>query len=139
MLLKALALLLGFAIAVVGVIGVVSPEAMSSLSREFATPVGLVIAAALRLILGLVLLAVARATRSPTAFRVIGLIALLGGLVTPLIGVERARSYVDWFSAQQTVVVRLWGLSALLLGGFIFYAVWTGRRALERPATTQAG
>lgn len=84
--------------------------------------------AALRVFIGLVLLGASSASRTPKTLRVLGILALAGGLATPLLGVERARTIMDWMLAPGLVVVRLGAVLALALGSFIIYVVISRRR-----------
>ena len=48
---------------------------------------------------------------------------LVGGLVTPLLGVERARMIVAWWATQGSALLRVWAGVALVFGLFLAYAV----------------
>jgi len=63
----------------------------------------------------------------PRTVRVIGIVALLAGLATPFIGVERARAILDWWLAPGSVVVRVSCIFSVAFGCFVLYAV-IGRR-----------
>ena len=49
-------------------------------------------------------------------------------MITPLVGVDRARAMVAWETSQGTTPIRLGAVVALVFGGFIVSAV-SGRRA----------
>src|SRR5206468_7626502 len=67
---RSAALLVGLFTIAVGIVGLVSPESVSTVRRlYFATPVGLYSAAAVRVGLGLVLILCARASRAPKTLR----------------------------------------------------------------------
>jgi hypothetical protein len=83
-------LALGIVIAIVGAVGIVTPTSLVTIAGVFVTPIGLYAAAALRVALGTALVVAAPTSRTPTTLRVLGIIIIVGGLVTPLIGVERA-------------------------------------------------
>jgi hypothetical protein len=57
---------------------------------------------------------------------------LVAGLATPLFGVERTRAILDWESTQGTGLIRAVAGLALAIGGFIAFAVATGRRPENR-------
>lgn len=135
---KTLALLIGLAILVLGVLGVIVPDAILLIGRRAATPVGLYIAGLVRVAIGLVLLAVAPASRYPIALRVLGALIFLAGLVTPLFGVDRARAFVEWWTEQGRAMMRLWGFVAAALGFFIAFAVIDRHGALVRRARRSA-
>jgi len=126
---SSLAVVVGLVISALGVLGVLAPGALISLTAPWLTPTGLWLAGALRVGIGVVLLRVAPASRHPAVLRVLGVIVIVAGLATPLFGVERARMVVAWSVAQGSGFIRLWGLIALALGGYIVYAVVPPRRA----------
>lgn len=132
---KILTFIAGFTIAVLGALGVFMPELLLGLSSRLATPVGLYVAAGIRIGLAILLFSVAGRSRSPIALRIIGGFTFLAGLVTPLVGAERAREYVEWWSMRGTVILRFGAMIALLLGAFIAWAVLRPHQDLRlRPA-----
>lgn len=128
------ALLFGLFVLVIGVLGFLSPDTYLIVARGSATPVGLYVVALLRVVFGLVLVLAARGSRSPLGLRILGAFSFLAGLITPVIGVSRAQSFVDWWSAQGSGVMRAWALVAIAYGVFVVWAV-TGT---ERGATRRA-
>ncbi len=120
---RPLALLVAFLLVLVGLTGAFFPEALLNMGYDLATPVGLYVAAALRVSIGFVLTLAAAHSRAPKTLRIIGIIAIAGGITTPLLGVDRTRAILDWWSAQGPVLMRLGPAIALILGGFIVYAV----------------
>jgi len=120
-------LMLGIVIAVVGAVGIVTPTSLVTIAGVFVTPIGLYAAAALRVALGAALVVAAPTSRTPTTLRVLGVLIIVGGLVTPLIGVERARVFLAWWATQGTMGMRLWASIALVFGLFVAYAARTPR------------
>jgi hypothetical protein len=110
-------------VAAVGAVGVVAPTALLGAERIFETVAGLYAAAAFRVLFGAALWLAAARSRAPTVLRVLGVVALVGGLATPFIGVERVRGMLDWVAAQGPALVRAQGVFALVLGGALTYAV----------------
>jgi hypothetical protein len=127
---KSLGLLVALFIMLAGVAGLFTPDSLTTIGRHVATPGGLYAIAALRVGMGLVLILVAPISRAPKTLRVLGAIALVGGLTTPLLGVERVRAIVAWETAQGTALIRAGAGLALVFGGFIAFAVAAGRRAV---------
>ena len=83
-----------------GAIGILSPDTLLAIARELVSPVGLFLAAAIRVGFGGVLMLAAPASRAPRAIRAVGALVLVAGIITPFVGIERARAVVDWWSAQ---------------------------------------
>jgi len=122
------ALLVALFAIVVGVVGIVMPDSLMTIGRYVATPVGLYVIAAVRVAIGLVLMLVAPTSRVPRTLRVVGAVVIVAGLATPLFGVERTRAILDWESTQGTALIRVMACLVLAIGGFIVFAVATGRR-----------
>jgi len=117
------ALTFGIAIAVLGALGIVVPASLLSISRPFLTPAGLYAAAGLRLVLGTALFLAAPPSRAPKTLRTLGVVIIIAGIVTPLLGVEHARAIVDWWAAHGSVFMRVWAAVALAFGVFLAYAI----------------
>jgi hypothetical protein len=127
---RPLGLLVAIFIMLVGVAGVFAPDRLMTLARYAVTPVGLYVTAALRVGIGLVLILVARISRAPRTFRVFGVVAIVGGFATLLLGADRARAILDWQSSQGDVLIRVGAGLALAIGGFIAFALSAARRAV---------
>ena len=123
-----LVLAIGFLIAAVGAVGVVAPHILQSISRHALTPTGLYGAAALRVLIGVVLVRVATASRAPRLLRGLGVIAIAAGVITLFLGVDRAGAILAWWSGQGPVFMRLWPAFALVFGVIIVLAVIPRRR-----------
>ena len=126
---RKLALFIGLFAIVTGVVCAAAPDALLSLAGYFLTPLGLYVAAALRITFGVVLLGAAGASRAPRTLRVLGVLVFVNGLLTPVVGVDHARAMVDWWSSQGQTFMRLWSGFALAFGVFVVYAVAPVRRA----------
>jgi len=122
------ALFVALFVIVVGVVGIFLPDSVMTIAQYVVTPVGLYAIAALRIVIGLVLMLVAPISRMPRTLRVVGAVVLVAGFVTPLFGVERTRAIMDWEFAQGTALLRVVAVLLLAIGGFIAFAVATGRR-----------
>ena len=115
------AVALSIAVSALGAIGIFSPNTLLAIGREFTTPVGLFVAAAIRVVFGAVLMLAAPASRAPRAIRVVGLVILVAGVITPFFGVERARAILDWWSAQGALLAHIAPAVALAFGGSLIY------------------
>jgi uncharacterized membrane protein len=121
---KQLALVLSLFVVILGAIGIIRPEALLGVARHFQTPAGLYAAAALRIILGVALLFAASTSRAPGVIRVLGILVLVAGLITPFVGTERVRAIVDWWSSQGPLIMRAWAGFALAFGSFLVWALF---------------
>lgn len=126
---RLLGFLVAFFIAVIGLTGVIAPDWLMTIGRHSVTPAGLCIVAALRISIGLVLARVAPISRAPTTLRILGVIAVIAGVATLLVGAERAQAILEWCSGQGPVFLRLAAGIALVLSSFVAYALIPGHRA----------
>ena len=133
--LKAAALLVALVIIVVGVVGLVSPDSVTTARRlYFATAVGLYTAAAVRVTMGLVLILFAPHSRTPKTLRGLGAVMCMQALSATLLGPDRARAIMEW-ETTHTGLLRAGAVVAAVAGGFLMFAVTTGRGSeeLNRP------
>ena len=126
---KRLALFVAAVVMIIGSAGVVAPDRLIAAGRYVVTPAGLYAIAALRVGMGLVLMLVASSSRTPKVLRALGFLVLLAGLATPFFGVDRSREIIDWAAAQGPTLLR--GVAGVLvaMGGFVAWALATGRSA----------
>jgi hypothetical protein len=121
--LNAAVAIIGAVIAGVGVVGVLAPALLLDLGRSLLSSNGLYGVAAIRVAFGVLLLLVASLSRMPRTLRVIGVIIILNGLVTPFFGVERSEALLNWFSMRGPAFVRVMALLAIAFGAFVVYVV----------------
>jgi uncharacterized membrane protein HdeD (DUF308 family) len=117
------ALILCLFIAAVAALGVVSPPRLLGVLRKTQTPRGLILLGALRVVLGAALIFSAPASRAPGLIVIVGVITIIKGVTLPVIGVERVRRLLDWWSAQGSVFLRGWALLAGAIGLLVAYAI----------------
>lgn len=120
---RLLATVMALLIAAIGVVGVAFPPALLEFGQSLQTPSALLVAAAIRIIFGSVLVWVASASRMPRTLRVIGFLMIVGGILTPVFGVERFQAILNWFSSQGPVLMRAWASVAVIFGLFVAYVV----------------
>jgi hypothetical protein len=117
------ALVLSLCVAAVGALGVLSPARLLDFARRFESPAGLYTAAAFRVLMGVALLLAAPTSRAPGVVRIVGVVILLAGLLTPVVGLERARRIIRWWSRRGPAFMRIWAGLALAFGLTMAYAV----------------
>ena len=117
------ALLVALVVVVVGIVGIVSPESVTTVRRQyFATPVGLYVAGAVRVAMGLVLILVASVSRAPKILRALGAVMCAQGLAATLLGLDRAQAILEW-EAMHPMLLRAGAMVAVAGGSFIALAV----------------
>jgi hypothetical protein len=115
------ALLVALFTIVVGLVGIVSPDSVMTVRRQyFATSVGLYAAGAVRVAMGIVLILVAPTSRAPRTLRALGAVVCRQGLAAQLFGLDRARAILEWES-MHTALLRAGATVALATGGFIAF------------------
>ena len=100
----------------------VSPRLILSLDRSVISAQSLYAIAALRIILGLIFVLTARASRWPWTLRALGLFVIIAGLTTPGFGVARTHAVMDWMANAGPPFVRLAALGGMAIGGFLVFA-----------------
>ena len=115
----------------VGVADLVSPEILLTIGRDVLTPVGLYVIAFVRVGVGLLLLGAAKTSRMPRAVRILGAVVLISGIATPIFGLQRSLSVLNWWAAQGPFVTRFAGLVLVTLATLMIYAT----RPVRRRAT----
>jgi hypothetical protein len=98
------------------------PDWFRQIVPRWVTPAGLLGISALRLLIGILLLLAASATRLPSLLYVVGGLSLISGLTTPFIGMDRARRFVEWWVRRPDLILRLWAAAAVLIGLAIVWA-----------------
>ncbi len=102
----------------------VQPLGLTQIADVFLTESGLWAAVALRVAFGVLLWVSAPASRMPRTLRVLGALFVLGGLVLPVVGLERMQDIAEWGAARDGSVLRLVALMAIGLGAFIVWSMW---------------
>jgi hypothetical protein len=122
------ALLVALITVAIGVVGLVSPDSVTSVRRlNFATPTRLYTAGAIRLAMGLVVVLGATASRAPKTLRVLGALMCIQGLSATILGPEHARTVLEW-ETMRPALLRAGAIVALASGAFMVFALTTGRR-----------
>jgi hypothetical protein len=120
---RALASTVALIIVGLGLLGVASPALLLDLARPLLSPVALYVVAAVRVAFGVVLLIAASGSRMPRTVRILGIIIVVAGVLTPFLGVERSQAIFDWWSQQPAWFMRLWAALPIILGCFVFLAL----------------
>ena len=107
-----------------GAVGILAPLRLIKFVLWFDNPRGLYAAAAFRIIFGLALIYIAKATQWPEFLHIVGLFTIAAGFVLLLLGLERFHKIVVWWCRQSVGMLRFWSFFALLLGGLLVYVVW---------------
>jgi hypothetical protein len=80
-------------------------------------------AAAVRIVMGVVMILYAGASRYPMAFQIIGWIALVAGVVLALTPPARFKKLVHWAFSKFGRYTRVAAVFAVMFGAFLIHAV----------------
>jgi len=118
-------LVIGVTVGVLAGWGMFAPEKLKSLvASAMDKHWGIYSAVIVRLVLGSALIVVAPASRFPVVFQVLGLLTIVAAIVVALMGGERIRRFLAWFSQRFSApIVRLWLLFGMAFAGLLVYGV----------------
>ena len=117
---------------IVGMMGLIDPDSVTTVRRlYFATPVALYAAGAVRVVMGLVLILYAPASRAPKTLRALGALMCMQALAATLLGPDRARGVLEWETMQGNALLRVGAAVALAIGCFLAFAVSGHRPKLK--------
>ena len=119
-------LVIGVTIIVLAGWGIFAPEKlMTFVTSAMDKSWGIYIAVIVRLVLGAALIIVAPASQFPIVFQALGVIAIVAAIALLLMGRERMRRVIAWFSERFSApILRLWLLFGVAFGGFLVYGVF---------------
>ncbi len=123
-----IALFIGMFVVTLGAVGIVVPELFLTAFRIFQAPPVLYAMAVFRVVVGVVLLLAARASRLPWTLRVLGCIVAIAGAFTPFLGGRPAQFVLEWTMTAGPWLPRLWAAGLLAIGLVVVYAVAPVRR-----------
>jgi hypothetical protein len=112
-----------------GLVGVVSPAALTAFVSRWETPTGLHLAAGIRVVVGIAFLVAAGESRYPVVLRVLGWLILAAGVLTPFLGLRRFQALLEWWKRQPGPFRRAWAALAAVMGAGIAWLVLSGGAA----------
>jgi hypothetical protein len=115
-------LLLGLLIVIMGGLIVLSPVRMRPLVGMFRSRSMTVMAASLRVVLGIVLISAAPECRLAPVVYLLGFLMALAGVALIFVGQARVEAMINWWLRLPTGTARLWGFVAVLFGLVLVYA-----------------
>jgi hypothetical protein len=125
---RLLGLFIGALVILGSAISFAAPDLRLSLEGSVITPAGLAAIAVLRIAIGLVFVLAAPASRAPRTLRVLGLIVIIAGVMTPWFGVARARAVLNWLSNAPPLLMHLDAVVGMAIGGFLVWVFRTPTR-----------
>ncbi|WP_233843668.1 hypothetical protein [Dyella sp. 2HG41-7] len=121
---KMIAFACGLLILLTGISGIISPASLQPLTQLTTSTGAFLLLAAIRIVLGLILILGAPQSRMPSTIRVIGFIVLMIGIataITAFMALEQAREIVSQWMQMGDAVIRLTGVVLVVVGSFIVF------------------
>jgi len=118
-----LATILGCWMMLLGLAALLVPDRVLPFARFTTAASGVYVAAGIRLLIGLILLMAAGASRFPKVLRVLGALAVLGGIATLLVGTAGPQAISARLFNYGATIIRGIGVVVLAVGSFVIYAV----------------
>lgn len=126
---RKIVLLLAAVMILFGLTGVLWPEALMAVAKYSVTAKGIYVVAAVRIIIGALLLITAGATRMPKTLRTIGGIILVAGVALLFMSPQQAQSFIDRILALGVEFFRVAACLPLIVGLLV------GGAALTKPVS----
>jgi hypothetical protein len=123
--------IVALAMAGMSLVGVASPCRLLDLVSRWQSWPGLRVASIVRLSFGIALLAVAPSSQTPEFIDIVGVLAVVSGLVLPFVGIARFRAALAWWSRQSTAFVRACMALGAAVGILILWSVAAGAHGLH--------
>jgi hypothetical protein len=124
--------LFGLIIIAVGIFGMACPEQSLAVVLHWPAGVLLLVAVAVRVVFGMVLILAAPRCRFPRIMYAVGIAALIAALVIVLLGANRIQSVVQWWFHQPPLFVQSVYVGVVLFGAFLVYASFARPRNERR-------
>jgi hypothetical protein len=129
MMARKIVVVFGLIVACLGLAIVAAPTTLVEGAQLVLSPAGIAIAGSGRIAIGIILWLASDESRTPRTFKVIGVLAVLGGIMIFIMGVPGLTSLVEW-GTSNSAFLRLPGVIAAGLGGFLAWSAMTRKKAL---------
>ena len=123
-----IALATGLLLVGLGIFGLVAPQDFAAFIADVQKRSNIYFLAALRVAIGVILMLAAGASRTPFLLGTLGVLVVLGGLLSPFMAVPLRQSVQRWMAGGSPVPMQVWAGVALAIGAFITYATAPKRR-----------
>jgi hypothetical protein len=107
-----------------GLTAILKPELIKRAVKFFSSKKNYLIAAGIRLLLGVLFLVFAYGTRMRRVTLFLGLLFLAGGILLLVLPPAKVHSILTWWSNQRVWVFRLLGVVVVLFGVLVIWAGW---------------
>jgi uncharacterized protein YjeT (DUF2065 family) len=98
------------------------PDTMKHLMEFFKQGKRMYFAALIRFVLAIVFLLAARQCRHFGVIFAFGVLFIISGLLIFILGLEKVKSYINWWQKQPVMLLRAMALVGLAIGAVIIYS-----------------
>ena len=113
----------GVLVLALGCLGLLAPARFVAMVGPMQLPPIVYLAAVIRLAVGVAFVRAAPLARARIPLTILGAAVAVGGVLTPIFYEQMSRPILDAWSRGGAPVVRLWGAAAIVLAGFILWAL----------------
>lgn len=114
--------LIGIYLVVMGIILLLNPKVLKACTDFWGQRKRIYVGGIISFLIGVILLLVATQGRSPGVIIVFGVLALIKGILLLILGPEKAKSFINWWSQKSALFIRLYGVLALAMGALLIYS-----------------
>ena len=105
-----------------GIIFILKPHLLNQIMSSLAQGKRIYAAAVIETLMSVILLLAASEARKVGWIVLLGVIYLLGGILTFVLGLEKVKSIIDWWQSRSILVLQFWSILLLLFGVLILYS-----------------
>jgi len=127
--------IVALAMAGMSLFGFAWPSRLLGLVSRWQSWPGLKAASIVRLSFGIALLVVAPSSQTPEFIDIVGVLAVVSGLILPFVGIARFRAALAWWSRQSTAFIRACMALGAAVGLLILWSVAAGAHGLHHART----
>jgi uncharacterized protein YjeT (DUF2065 family) len=114
--------IIGIVFVFITILYFLKPDIMKSLMEFFKQGRRIYFAALLRLVLAVVFLLAARQCRHFWVIFAFGVLFIISGLLIFILGLEKVKSYINWWQKQPVMLLRVMAVVGLAIGAIIIYS-----------------
>jgi len=114
--------IIGIVFVFMTVIYFLKPDIMKHLMKFFKQGRRMYFAALIRFVLAIVFLFAARECKQFWVIFAFGILFIISGLLIFILGLEKVKSYIDWWQKQSVVLLRIMAVVGLAIGAIIIYS-----------------
>jgi uncharacterized protein YjeT (DUF2065 family) len=114
--------IIGIVFVFITILYFLKPDIMKSLMEFFKQGRRIYFAALLRLVLAVVFLLAARQCRQFWVIFAFGILFIISGLLIFILGLEKVKSYINWWQKQPVMLLRVMAVVGLAIGAIIIYS-----------------